>query len=137
MVIKLLMILMVQMQRGWPISNEYREWRTCQYSIAYLTEDIRNRKNLTIRAESMVDRVLFNGKKAVGVRLVSGEEIYAKEVILSAGTYGSAAILLRSGVGPSDQSNKLGIPVVADLPVGLNLMDHPFYYNAYAANLTE
>ncbi|WP_228137181.1 GMC family oxidoreductase, partial [Acinetobacter sp. V2] len=61
------------------------------------------------------------------------EEIHAKEVILSAGTYGSAAILLRSGVGPSDQSNKLGIPVVVDLPVGLNLMDHPFYYNAYAA----
>ncbi|MFC1397123.1 GMC family oxidoreductase N-terminal domain-containing protein [Acinetobacter lactucae] len=74
--------------------------------IAYLTEDVRSRENLTIRADSMVDRVVFDGKKAVGVRLVSGEEIHAKEVILSAGTYGSAAILLRSGVGPSDQSNK-------------------------------
>lgn len=101
--------------------------------IAYLTEDVRSRENLTIRPDSMVDRVLFDGKKAVGVRLATGEEIHAKEVILSAGTYGSAAILLRSGVGPSDQSNKLGIPVVVDLPVGLNLMDHPFYYNAYAA----
>ncbi|MEN8321209.1 GMC family oxidoreductase [Acinetobacter junii] len=101
--------------------------------IAYLTDTVRARPNLTIRADSMVDRVIFDGKKAIGVRLANGKEIHGTEVILSAGSYGSAAILLRSGVGPAEQSKKLSIPIVADLPVGLNLMDHPFYYNAYAA----
>lgn len=101
--------------------------------IAYLTETVRSRSNLNIRTDTTVDKVIFEGKRAVGVRLANGEDIYAKEVILSAGTYGSASILLRSGIGPIEQSQKLGIPVIMDLPVGLNLMDHPFYYNAYAA----
>lgn len=105
--------------------------------IAYLTETVRNRNNLNIRADSTVDKVIFEEKQTVGVRLANGEEIYAKEVILSAGTYGSASILLRSGIGPIEQSKKLGISVITDLPVGLNLMDHPFYYNAYAAKPEE
>jgi len=53
-------------------------------------------------------------------------------VILSGGTYGSPAILLRSGVGPADELTALGIRVVADLPVGQRLQDQPGYYNAYA-----
>jgi choline dehydrogenase len=53
-------------------------------------------------------------------------------VILSSGTYGSAAILLRSGVGPAADLARLGIGVVADLPVGQHLQDQPFYYNGYA-----
>lgn len=101
--------------------------------IAYLTDEVRARSNLNIRGDSLVDRIIFDGKNAVGVVLANGEEIHSKEVILSAGTYGSAAILLRSGIGPAEQSKKLDIPIIADLPVGLNLMDHPFYYNAYAA----
>ncbi|MBF2976465.1 dehydrogenase, partial [Pseudomonas aeruginosa] len=43
------------------------------------------------------------------------------------------AILLRSGVGPADELKALSIPLLADLPVGRRLKDHPFYYNAYAA----
>ncbi|CAI0812205.1 Choline dehydrogenase [Serratia proteamaculans] len=102
--------------------------------IAYLDEKVRARANLTVHADTLVDRVLFDGKRAIGIRLVNGDEIHANEVILSAGTYGSAAILMRSGIAPSEQSKRLGIPIVADLPVGENLVDHPFYYNAYAAN---
>ncbi|ASM21008.1 MULTISPECIES: GMC family oxidoreductase [Serratia] len=101
--------------------------------MAYLDEKTRARDNLTLRADTLVDRVIFDGQHAIGVRLASGEEIHAAEVILSAGTYGSAAVLMRSGIAPAQQSKRLGIPIVADLPVGENLVDHPFYYNAYAA----
>ena len=56
----------------------------------------------------------------------------AGEVILSGGSYGSPAILLRSGVGPADELTALGIAVVADLPVGRRLQDHAFFHTAYA-----
>jgi choline dehydrogenase len=73
---------------------------------------------LTIRADSLVDRVLFDGVSATGVRLADGTEFDAGAVVLSAGVYGSPPILLRSGVGPRGQ--------VADLAgVGENLADHP------------
>ncbi|KVZ02596.1 GMC family oxidoreductase [Burkholderia stagnalis] len=101
--------------------------------IAYLTNEVRARENLRIRGDALVDRVLFDGDRAIGVRLDSGEEIHANEVILSAGAYGSAAILLRSGIGPGADLRALSIPEVAALPVGQRLQDHPFYYNAYAA----
>jgi choline dehydrogenase len=100
--------------------------------MAYLTNEVRKRKNLTIQAGCLVDKIIFEDKRAVGVQFVDGNAVYADEVILSAGTYGSAAILLRSGIGPAAHSKRLGIPVVSDLPVGVNIYDHPFYYNAYA-----
>ncbi|KAK3835602.1 MAG: putative glucose-methanol-choline oxidoreductase family protein [Linnemannia gamsii] len=102
--------------------------------MAYLTADVRSRTNLTIRGGVLVDRVLFEGGRAIGVLISDGTELRAAEVILSAGAYGSAAILLRSGIGPADDLRALDIPVVADLPVGLRLQDHPIYYNAYAAD---
>jgi choline dehydrogenase len=101
--------------------------------MSYLSSDVRARNNLRIRADCLVDVVLFEGRRAIGVRLATGERVFAEEVVLSAGTYGSAAILLRSGIGPVEHLRDLEIPLVADLPVGLNLVDHPFYYNAYAA----
>lgn len=101
--------------------------------MAYLNDEVRARKNLIIRPDSLVDKVLFEGKQAIGVRLADGETLHAGEVILSAGTYGSAAILLRSGVGPKADLQALNIEQVVELPVGQHLMDHPFYYNAYAA----
>lgn len=52
--------------------------------MAYLDNAVRARANLSIRGDALVDRVLFEGKRAVGVRLASGEEIHAGEVILSA-----------------------------------------------------
>lgn len=100
--------------------------------IAYLTADVRRRANLEIRAEAEVDRVLLEGGRACGVRLVDGTLIAAGAVVLSAGAYGSPAILMRSGIGPANDLRALGIAPVADLPVGRRLMDHPFYYNVYA-----
>ena len=82
--------------------------------------------NLTIRGDAQVDRILFDGERAGGVRLVDGTEVRAGAVVLSAGVYGSPAILLRSGIGPPDELCTLGIEVVVDLPaVGSNLADHP------------
>jgi choline dehydrogenase len=92
-------------------------------------EPARGRPNLEIRGEALVDRVLFDGQRTIGVRMHIGDEwqdILAREVVLSAGAIHSPAILLRSGIGPAAQLRRLGIPVVRDLPsVGRNLMDHP------------
>ena len=93
---------------------------------AYL-EPARGRPNLTIRPHTLVDRVLFAGTRAVGVQLLGpnrSEVVHADEVVLCAGAVGSAAVLLRSGVGPPDQLRELDIPVVVSLPVGVGVQDH-------------
>ena len=100
--------------------------------LVYLTEQVRRRPNLTIHGDVTVDRVLFDGTTATGVLAADGAVYRAREVILSGGTYGSPAILLRSGIGPADELTPLGIKVVADLPVGQRLQDQPGYANAYA-----
>lgn len=100
--------------------------------MAYLSNEVRKRENLTILPQSIADRVLFDGKKAIGIVLANGEEFFGNEIILSGGTYGSAAILLRSGIGPKSELEQLSIPVIADLPVGKNVKDHPFHYAAFA-----
>jgi choline dehydrogenase len=100
--------------------------------IAYLTAAIRARPNLTIRGDAEVDSVVIEGKRAIGVKLVGGEMLSAGEVILAGGAFGSPAILMRSGIGPSVHLSKLGIRTIANLPVGDRLQDHPFFYNVYA-----
>jgi len=94
---------------------------------AYL-EPARDRGGLEVRGDVLVDRILFSGNRAVGVAaIIDGQvvEIRAAEVVLSAGAIHSPAILLRSGIGPAAALRGLGIDVVADLPVGLGLQDHP------------
>src|SRR6185503_7976928 len=115
---------------GYPVNviDEVRQ----NTGLVYLTEEVRNRPNLKISGNVLVDRVLFDGRRAIGVVTASGAEIPAGEVILSGGSYGSPAILLRSGVGQAADLAELGIDMVADLPVGQRLHDQPFYYNAYA-----
>ena len=94
-------------------------------------EPARGRPNLTIRGGALVDRVLFNGTKTRGVRVRfdgsdTWEEIEAAEVILSAGAIHSPCILMRSGIGPAQGLQALGIAVVSDLPaVGKHFIDHP------------
>ena len=100
--------------------------------LVYLTAEVRRRPNLTIRGDVTIDRVLFDAATATGVLAADGTVYRAREVILSGGTYGSPAVLLRSGVGPADELTTLGIDVVADLPVGQRLQDQPGYGNAYA-----
>jgi choline dehydrogenase len=92
---------------------------------AYLASE-RTPPNLTIRGDSAVGSVVFEGSRAVGVRFLDGTVTEAGSVVLCAGTYGSPPILMRSGIGPPARLRALGIPVTADLPgVGSNLADHP------------
>jgi choline dehydrogenase len=87
----------------------------------------RPRPNLALVAEVLVDRVVVEDGRAVGVRTSDGRVVGGREVVLCAGAYGSPAILLRSGIGPPAHLEALGIPVVAELPgVGEGLGDHPF-----------
>lgn len=92
-------------------------------------QPIRHRRNLTVVTNALVDRVTFDGKRASGIIFsIDGQSQEAKagrEVILSAGAYGSPAILERSGVGAPDVLSDAGIEVLHGLPgVGENLQDH-------------
>ncbi|MHB8575284.1 MAG: GMC family oxidoreductase [Dehalococcoidia bacterium] len=91
-------------------------------------DPVRDRPNLTVKGGALVERVLFEGRRATGVRVrLDGEwqTVRAGDVILSAGAIHTPAILLRSGIGPQDELRALGIERLADLPVGRNLLDHP------------
>lgn len=101
-------------------------------ALVYLTAEVRARPNLRIRGGTLADRVLLESGAATGVVTSDGTVYRAPRVVLSAGSYGSAAVLLRSGVGPAADLAGLGVDVVADLPVGRHLQDHPFFYNVYA-----
>ena len=106
----------------WPLNRE----GTTRISTAlgYLAA-ARSRRNLAIRPESLVDKILFDENRAVGVELAGGEVVSAKHVVLSAGAVGSPAILLRSGIGPGQDLRNLGIKVLVDSPgVGAQLWDH-------------
>lgn len=84
----------------------------------------RHRENLTVSGDILVDRIVFEGAFAVGVRLADRTLVEAETVVLCAGAILTPAILQRSGVGPPELLGPLGVPVVADLPVGKNLFDH-------------
>jgi len=99
-------------------------------AIAYL-DPARSRKNLTIITDAQVQKILFDGAVATGIRYAGANgqmvDVKAKsEVILSAGAVGSPQLLMLSGVGPASHLEQMGIAVLADLPgVGQNLNDHP------------
>ncbi|KAJ9482207.1 hypothetical protein VN97_g11234 [Penicillium thymicola] len=83
--------------------------------------------NLTIITGAPVQRVLLEGKKAVGIES-NGNKYYAsKEVILSAGSLNDPRILMHSGIGPAAQLQQYEIPIVHDVPaIGQGLRDHCF-----------
>ena len=97
-------------------------------ALAYL-DPIRHRLNLTIRADIAARRIVFEGKRAIGVEVESGGErftVEGDEIVLSCGAIGSPHLLLLSGVGPEEELRSVGVDVVHNLPgVGKNLRDHP------------
>jgi choline dehydrogenase len=101
-----------------------------RYSVAraFLFPAMR-RPNLTVLTHAEVGRLLFDGRRCTGVEFSHGGRVHrmraTREVVLSAGAINSPAMLLRSGIGPADELQALGIPVVHDLPgVGRELQDH-------------
>jgi choline dehydrogenase len=109
----------------WP-RNRRNEIR--QGSLITHVRRVRRRRNLTIRAVALVDRVLHRGGSAFGVAYVDPNgalvEVRGGTVALCAGAYGSAPILLRSGIGRPDELSRQGIVPALDLPVGEGLMEH-------------
>ena len=103
---------------------------------AYL-HPVMDRPNLTVRCRTQVSRVLFEGRRAVGVEVWRGrgrtERITAGEVILAGGAINSPQLLQLSGVGDVGHLASLGIEPVVDLPgVGENLQDHLEVYLQHA-----
>jgi choline dehydrogenase len=104
-------------------------------AVAYLHPAI-ERPNLTVMPYMHVNRVLFEGRRAVGVeasQLGQGQELRAeREVILCGGAYNSPQLLMLSGVGPAEHLAMREIELLLDQPaVGENLSDHPSAYNVW------
>ena len=95
---------------------------------AYLTPEVRARENLTIRADTLVRRVVIRNRRVEALEIESAgriEVVPARRVVLCAGAVASPGILLRSGVGPRDAVERLGVPFVADVPaIGKRMLDH-------------
>ncbi|GGA75053.1 glucose-methanol-choline oxidoreductase [Pseudoclavibacter endophyticus] len=107
-----------------PTAMNIRDGLRVSTNHSYL-EPARERPGLTIVGDTLVDRVLFRGDRAVGVVLDDGRELEAgREVVLCAGSTFSPAILLRSGIGPRDELTPHGIEVRVDLPVARGAQDH-------------
>jgi choline dehydrogenase-like flavoprotein len=94
----------------------------------------RSRRNLMIRADTLVDTIVIQNGRAKGVRLAGGEVVEGGRVVLAAGAYNSPQILQRTGVGPPDLLRRLGVDPVLELPgVGENLLDHVLTVIAFDA----
>jgi choline dehydrogenase len=97
-------------------------------AFAYL-DGVRHQANLRIVGEALVDKLIIDGDRAVGVEWIGGDRrhrVFAERIVLCGGVYGSPPILLRSGIGPADGLRHLGIEPLHHLPgVGRNLQDHP------------
>lgn len=111
-----------------PGEHTIHKGRRMSTAVAYL-RPARRRANLRLLTEAHVTRILFDGRRAIGVEYRQGgalQRAYAcGEVISSGGTFQSAQLLMLSGIGAADELQSLGIPPLVDLQgVGANLHDH-------------
>nr|WP_287413160.1 choline dehydrogenase [Pseudodesulfovibrio sp.] len=109
-----------------------RRWNAAR---AYI-HPVKKRRNLTVKCKAMTTRILFEGKRAVGVEYTRAKQVmkaYAGEVICCGGSINSPQLLQLSGIGNGKELSALGINMVQDLPgVGENLQDHLELYVQYA-----
>jgi choline dehydrogenase len=115
-----------------------RRGRRISAARAYL-HPVKGRGNLSVRTSTLVTKIHFDGRRAVGVEIErqggGTETIRAGEVILAGGAFNSPQLLQLSGVGAAADLEPLGIPVVADLPgVGEHLQDHLEVYIQYGSS---
>jgi len=138
-------------QAGYPLTNDVngyqqegfnafdrnvRSGRRLSASRAYL-HPVLDRPNLQVETRAFVTRILFEGKRAVGVEVIRKggqiQKVFGEEIILSGGSINSPQLLQLSGIGNAAELEALGIQVVHDLPgVGENLQDHLEVYIQYA-----
>ncbi len=106
-------------------------WNT---AFAYL-DPLRGNDRLSIRGQMQVDRLRMEGPRVIAIETIGPDgplTVEAGRVLVCAGTYGSPAILLRSGIGPDAELRALGLETKLDLAVGRNLHDHPAVYLKYS-----
>ena len=113
----------------------HRNGERCSAAKAYLTPKLA-RRNLTVLTRTQTSRVLLEGRRAVGVEIIRGNErqqLRARcEVVLAAGAFGSPQLLQLSGIGAGAELQQLGIQCAMDLPgVGKNLQDHIDYVQTW------
>jgi choline dehydrogenase len=111
-----------------PLQRTIDNGERCSAASAYL-HPARSRSNLTVISHALATRLLFNGRRAVGVQYLHNgvvEQAYASaEIIVAAGALRSPQLLMLSGIGPARELEALGIDVIHDAPeVGKNLQDH-------------
>jgi choline dehydrogenase-like flavoprotein len=109
-----------------PVANDSNS--RVSSATGYLTAEVRRRTNLKVTSHAYVTRILIKAQCAVGVEVQcngQNRQVYAREVILSAGGIHSPALLLRSGIGPVDDLRSIGILPCINLPgVGRGLQNH-------------
>jgi choline dehydrogenase len=118
-----------RMQEGVGYSQMTRKGKWRGSTAQTFLKDARSRDNLRIETDALASKLLFDGRRCVGVAFSQHSEMkdirVAKEVLLCGGSINSPHLLQISGVGPAAHLNAIGVPVVHDLPgVGANLQDH-------------
>jgi choline dehydrogenase len=111
-----------------PLQVTVRNMRRCSAAVAYLRPAMK-RPNLRVEIRALAHRVLFEGKRAIGLEYSQRGVMHTvrarREVLLAGGSINSPQLLQLSGIGPGELLNAYGIEVVHDLPgVGENLQDH-------------
>lgn len=113
-----------------------KDGERCSAARAFLLPHLGRRPGLQVELQATAQRILFEGKRAVGVEYRQNGQLKVvrarREVLVSGGAFQSPQLLLLSGIGDGAELQKLGIPVVHHLPgVGLNLQDHPDFVFGY------
>lgn len=118
-----------------PFDRNINRGRRLSAARAYLHPVRRHRSNLKVKCHAITTRILFEGKRAIGVeyeRFGVKKQVFANEVICCGGAINSPQLLQLSGIGNAAELEKLNIPIVHDLPgVGENLQDHLEVYIQY------
>ena len=117
-----------QQEGCWPAQVTQKGGERCSAAKGYLTPNL-GRPNLSVLTHAHAEKIEFTGRRATGVQFRAGGQVRRmqarREVILSAGAFGSPQLLMLSGVGREQDLQALGIPVVHELAgVGQNLQDH-------------
>ncbi|MEQ8479776.1 MAG: GMC family oxidoreductase [Hoeflea sp.] len=111
-----------------PNSMNIRDGKRVMVADAWLTPEVRARKNLTIKTGALARRLVLTGNAVEHVEIIGRDgaaHIAAKKVLLCAGSLESPALLMRSGIGPRDVLGAAGVDCIFDMPgIGRNLQDH-------------
>jgi len=111
-----------------PYQTTTRNAKRCSAAVGYLRPAL-GRKNLQLMTGALVNRIVIEKGRTIGIELIeNGRPVLhraEREVLVTSGAIGTPKLMLLSGLGPADELEAIGVPVVADIPeVGRNLHDH-------------